>query len=89
MELNLSGELPDNLGDILTMRYASASSCACIDDDPAYHRYVKYLRRRDVSLNDKVRAWNHFQPKFGDNLAIINSPQDIKKLASMFPSDVL
>ena len=85
MELNLSGDLPDNLGDILTMRYTGSS----IVGDPTYDRFVEYLKRHDVPLAAKARAWNYFQIKYGEKEATINTPEDLKKLARTFPSDVL
>jgi hypothetical protein len=80
MDLDLSKPWDDNLGDILTMRYTP-------DDDSAYKRFARYLHRRDVCLNDKVRAWNHACSVVGDLGSLVASPEGISKIAKAYPSD--
>jgi hypothetical protein len=80
MDLDLSHEWDDNLGDVISMRFTS-------HDQGAYDRFAQFLNRRDVCLNDKIRAWNHIYAKLGKLDRLITSPDKIALLAREFPSD--
>jgi hypothetical protein len=80
-EAELLKTLPDNVGDILTIRYTD-------NDNGSYERFAKFIHRRDVSQADKIRAWNFVRTKVGDVTSLIVSPNQVEWFAKAYPSNV-
>ena len=74
----------DNLGDILTMKFHGNFGA----DEEALDRTDAFLKRRDVPMIEKIRAWNYTNRAAGfPDEGLATTAKNIEWLATQFPSD--